>query len=38
MALTKEVMGWDPTRTFFVPDGVYEAFSMVEEGARAHRE
>jgi transketolase len=24
---TKEVMGWDPDKHFFVPDGVYEAFS-----------
>jgi transketolase len=23
---TKEVMGWDPDKHFFVPDGVYEAF------------
>jgi transketolase len=23
---TKEVMGWDPDKSFFVPDGVYEAF------------
>jgi transketolase len=38
VALTKEVMGWDPAKTFFVPDGVYEAFRMVEEGARAHGE
>ncbi|MDQ6839491.1 MAG: transketolase [Actinomycetota bacterium] len=38
VALTKQVMGWDPAKTFFVPDGVYEAFSMVDEGARAHGE
>ncbi len=38
VALTKEVMGWDPAKTFFVPDGVYETFSMVDEGARAHGE
>ena len=38
VALTKEVMGWDPAKTFFVPDGVMEAFSMVEEGGRAHAE
>jgi len=36
VALTKEVMGWDPAKTFFVPDGVYEASSMVAEGAQAH--
>ncbi len=36
VALTKEVMGWDPERTFFVPDSVREAFSMIEEGAGAH--
>jgi transketolase len=24
--LTKEVMGWDPDKHFYVPDGVYEAF------------
>src|SRR6476619_7136389 len=28
--LTKEVMGWDPDKDFFVPDGVYDAF-------RSHR-
>ncbi len=38
VALTKEVMGWDPAKTFFVPDGVYETFTMVAEGARAHAE
>ncbi len=36
VALTKEVMGWDPAKTFFVPDGVYEACTMVDEGAQAH--
>ena len=25
VALTKEVLGWDPDKTFHVPDGVYEA-------------
>ncbi|MCW3038613.1 MAG: tkt [Solirubrobacterales bacterium] len=29
--LTKEAMGWDPDKFFFVPDGVYERF---QEGAR----
>jgi transketolase len=38
VALTKKVMGWDPEKTFHVPDGVYEAFSMKEEGATAHAE
>ncbi|MGI8428261.1 MAG: transketolase [Solirubrobacteraceae bacterium] len=38
VALTKEVMGWDPDKTFFVPDGVYETFSMVEDGGRVHAE
>jgi transketolase len=38
VALTKERLGWDPEKKFFVPDGVYEAFSMVEEGARLHAE
>jgi transketolase len=38
VALTKEVMGWDPEKKFYVPDGVYEEFSMVEEGARLHGE
>jgi transketolase len=35
---TKEVMGWDPDKHFFIPDGVYEAFSAVERGARLHAE
>ncbi len=38
VALTKKVMGWDPEKTFFVPDGVYEAFSMVDDGTRMHKE
>ena len=38
VALTKEVMGWDPEKTFYIPDGVYEAFSMKEDGAEAHAE
>jgi transketolase len=29
---TKEVMGWDPDKTFFVPDGVYEHMNGVERG------
>jgi transketolase len=34
--LTKERLGWDPDHHFHVPDEVYAAFSMVEEGGRAH--
>ena len=34
---TKEIMGWDPERTFFVPDGVYDHFSQVQRGGAAHR-
>jgi transketolase len=36
VALTKEVMGWDPEKFFYIPDGVYETASMVDEGAKAH--
>jgi transketolase len=36
--LTKEVMGWDPDKQFYVPDEVYAAFSMKDDGARAHAE
>ncbi len=36
--LTKEVMGWDPDKDFFVPDEAYAAASMQEEGAKAHEE
>ncbi len=38
VALTKEVMGWDPEKFFFVPDGVYETASMADAGAKAHAE
>jgi transketolase len=38
VALTKKVMGWDPDKTFYVPDEVYAAFSMVDEGERVHAE
>ncbi len=38
VALTKEILGWDPDKTFYVPDGVYEAFSMKEDGGKAHAE
>jgi transketolase len=34
---TKEILGWDPDKTFFVPDGVYDHFSQVERGGAAHR-
>jgi transketolase len=36
VALTKKVLGWDPEKTFYVPDGVYEAFGMQEEGGSRH--
>jgi transketolase len=36
VALTKQAMGWDPDKTFHVPDGVYEAFGMREDGGKAH--
>jgi transketolase len=32
---SKEMMGWDPDKTFLVPDGVYDAFDP-ERGARDH--
>jgi transketolase len=35
---TKEVMGWDPDKHFYVPDEAYAAASMKEEGAKAHAE
>ncbi|MDX6720392.1 MAG: transketolase [Solirubrobacteraceae bacterium] len=38
VALTKTVLGWDPEKSFYVPDGVYEAFGMREEGGRRHAE
>jgi transketolase len=38
VALTKKVLGWDPDKTFYVPEGVYEAFGMQDEGAAAHAE
>jgi transketolase len=38
VALTKQAMGWDPEKHFFVPDGVYEAFSCKQEGAKRHAE
>ncbi|MEA2218917.1 MAG: transketolase [Solirubrobacteraceae bacterium] len=36
VALTKKVLGWDPEKYFYVPDGVYEAFGMREDGGKAH--
>src|SRR3954470_17852869 len=33
---TKEVMGWDPDKHFYVPDGAYAALSMKDDGAAAH--
>jgi len=36
--LTKEAMGWDPDKQFYVPDAVYAACSMSEAGAAAHAE
>ena len=35
---TKEVMGWDPDKHFYVPDQAYAACSMVEDGAKARAE
>jgi transketolase len=35
---TKEVLGWDPDKHFFIPDGVYEQFSAVERGERLQAE
>jgi transketolase len=36
--LTKEVMGWDPDKQFYVPDEVYAACSMKDAGAKARAE
>ncbi|WP_445147870.1 transketolase [Baekduia sp. Peel2402] len=36
---TKEAMGWDPDKDFYVPDGVYEEFAKAaERGAAAQAE
>jgi transketolase len=35
---TKEVLGWDPDKHFFIPEGVYEAFNQVERGQAAQAE
>ncbi len=32
---TKAAMGWDPDRSFFVPEAAYEAFGVAERGASA---
>jgi transketolase len=34
--LTKQVYGWDPDRTFYVPEEVYAHFSQRERGAADH--
>ncbi len=36
VALTKQALGWDPEKFFYVPDDAYAAFSMKDEGAKAH--
>jgi transketolase len=36
--LTKEVMGWDPDKQFYVPDEAYAAASMKDDGAAARAE
>jgi transketolase len=38
VAATKEVMGWDPDKHFYVPDEVYAAASMKDAGAAARAE
>jgi len=38
VALTKQAMGWDPEQHFHVPEEVYEAFSMKEDGASRRAE
>ncbi len=35
---TKEALGWDPDKHFYVPDGVYEHFGTIERGAQEQRE
>ena len=34
--LTKQGYGWDPDKTFYVPDGVYEAMDQRARGGEAH--
>jgi transketolase len=36
--LAKQVYGCDPDKTFYVPDGVYEAMDQRPRGGAAHRE
>ena len=38
VALTKEVMGWDPEKHFEIPDVAYEAFDQRPRGSEAHDE
>jgi transketolase len=35
---TKEVMGWDPDKDFYVPDEAYAACSMKDDGGKARAE
>src|SRR3954467_15564208 len=35
---TKEVLGWDPDKTFYVPDGVYDHFDQSERGEQLQSE
>jgi transketolase len=35
---TKEILGWDPDKHFFVPDGVYEHFDQRRRGAALEAE
>src|SRR6476469_4925191 len=35
---TKEALGWDPDKSFFVPDEVRAHFDQTERGAKAHDE
>jgi transketolase len=36
--LTKLAYGWDPDKTFYVPDGVYETMDQRPRGGELHRE
>jgi transketolase len=38
VAATKDVMGWDPEKHFYVPDEAYAACSMTDDGAKAHEQ
>jgi transketolase len=35
---TKERLGWDPDKKFFVPDGVYEHMSQIDRGIELEQE